>query len=55
MIGIGRLFTIAPTRQIDNGIALHSGIAKGVRIIDNYGNPTAALVVDGLLDYYIDI
>jgi hypothetical protein len=34
---------------MDNGIVLRAGVAKGVRVVENYGNPAPALVLDSKL------
>ena len=47
MMGGGLLFANVPHKTLQDGVALHRGISKGVRIIENNGTPTFALVVDG--------
>ncbi|KAI1729604.1 piwi domain-containing protein [Ditylenchus destructor] len=44
--GIGKLFEKRPTGHLLGGIATHAGIAKGIRIVQNNGAPTPALVAD---------
>ncbi|KAI1713755.1 piwi domain-containing protein [Ditylenchus destructor] len=44
--GIGKLFEKKPIAHLPGGIATHAGIAKGIRIIQNNGEPTPALVTD---------
>jgi hypothetical protein len=34
------------TEVVENGIVLRMGVAKGVRIVQNDGNPMPALVLD---------
>jgi hypothetical protein len=48
-VGPGRLYEVHPDNQRNagNGIVLRSGLAKGVRVVQNYGNPSPALVLDG--------
>ena len=46
MMGGGLLFANAPYKTLQDGV-LHRGITKGVRVIENDGTPTFALVVDG--------
>lgn len=48
-IGAGKLFeteTEQNVQRIDNGMLLRSGVAKGVRIVQNFGEPCPALVLD---------
>uniref|UniRef100_A0A183BQ53 Piwi domain-containing protein n=1 Tax=Globodera pallida TaxID=36090 RepID=A0A183BQ53_GLOPA len=47
-IGAGKLYEVTPEEQISvgNGVVLRSGVAKGVRIVRNYGNLAPALVLD---------
>lgn len=48
MIGSGKLFETIPdnNQQAGNGIILRSGVAKGVRIVHDFGHPKPALVLD---------
>lgn len=47
-IGPGRLFvTSEDMEEIDSGIVLRTGVAKGVRVVQNDGKPKPALVLDG--------
>jgi hypothetical protein len=48
-VGAGKLFETSAERDepVENGIVLRSGVVKGVRICENYGDPTPALVLDG--------
>lgn len=47
-IGAGSLYETSEdaTMPIGNGMVLRTGISKGVRIIENDGNPSPALVLD---------
>ncbi|KAF7631020.1 hypothetical protein Mgra_00008727 [Meloidogyne graminicola] len=47
-VGVGKLYEITPENQVSvgNGIVMRSGVAKGVRIVHNYGDPSPALVLD---------
>nr|CAD2172651.1 unnamed protein product [Meloidogyne enterolobii] len=47
-VGVGKLYEITPENQVNvgNGIVMRSGVAKGVRIVHNYGDPAPALVLD---------
>ncbi|KAH7728981.1 WAGO-3 protein [Aphelenchoides avenae] len=47
-IGAGKLFANDTTkyRNIGNGMCLRPGVAKGVKVVKNYGQPTPALVLD---------
>lgn len=48
-IGSGKLFeteSVKNVQRVDNGIILRSGIVKGVRIVQNFGNPCPALILD---------
>uniref|UniRef100_A0A914GSD4 Piwi domain-containing protein n=1 Tax=Globodera rostochiensis TaxID=31243 RepID=A0A914GSD4_GLORO len=47
-IGAGKLYEVTPEEQVSvgNGVVLRSGVAKGVRIVRNYGNLAPALVLD---------
>uniref|UniRef100_A0A914CYM2 Uncharacterized protein n=1 Tax=Acrobeloides nanus TaxID=290746 RepID=A0A914CYM2_9BILA len=53
-VGVGKLFENNPEKFIPsaNGIVIRTGIAKGVRIIENNRNPCPALVVDGKFEIY---
>lgn len=48
MVGAGKLFETNPdnNQQAGNGIVLRSGVAKGVRVVHDFGNPKPALVLD---------
>uniref|UniRef100_A0A183C4W1 ubiquitinyl hydrolase 1 n=1 Tax=Globodera pallida TaxID=36090 RepID=A0A183C4W1_GLOPA len=46
IIGAGRLFKREVCKELEDGIVTREGVAKGVRIIDNNGEPKAALVAD---------
>ncbi|KAI3422135.1 hypothetical protein GPALN_012668 [Globodera pallida] len=46
IIGAGRLFKREICKELEDGIVTREGIAKGTRIIDNNGDPKAALVAD---------
>ncbi|KAL3081307.1 hypothetical protein niasHT_039784 [Heterodera trifolii] len=46
IIGAGRLFKRQICKELEDGIVTREGIAKGVRVIDNNGEPKAALVAD---------
>ncbi|KAI1720408.1 piwi domain-containing protein [Ditylenchus destructor] len=46
VIGIGKVFEKRPSSDLKQGLSTHRGIAKGVRIIENGGKPTPALVID---------
>jgi len=53
-IGAGKLFETQTNNltQVNNGMVLRSGIAKGVRIVQGEGSdPVAALVVDSIFLY----
>lgn len=56
MIGAGKLYStnsrdyIMHTdrqRQPADGVYLRPGVAKGVKVVRNYGDPAPALVLDG--------
>uniref|UniRef100_A0A915EF94 Piwi domain-containing protein n=1 Tax=Ditylenchus dipsaci TaxID=166011 RepID=A0A915EF94_9BILA len=46
IIGLGKIFERKPLKHLQEGIVTHQGMAKGVRIIENSGNPIPALVLD---------
>lgn len=46
VVGAGKMFDNHPARHLENGIVLHKGLAKGVKIIENNGKPVPALVAD---------
>lgn len=57
-IGDGKLFeteTEHNVEHLDNGILLRSGVAKGVRIVQNYGDPTPALVLDCKSNFFLTL
>lgn len=48
-IGAGKLFETETERNVQrvgNGMLLRSGVAKGVRIVQNFGDPCPALILD---------
>lgn len=48
-IGAGKLFETETTNNVErigNGMILRAGVAKGVRICQNYGKPCPALILD---------
>ena len=53
-VGAGKLFEVTPEnqRRVGNGVVLRSGVAKGVRVVQNYGKPSPALVLDGNFQPY---
>lgn len=55
-VGAGKLFetSMEHSQNVDNGMVMRSGVAKGVRIVSNNGNPMPALVLDGeVLIYFL--
>jgi hypothetical protein len=55
-IGAGKLFETMTNNltQVNNGMVLRSGIAKGVRIVQGDGSdPVAALVVDSKFSLHL--
>lgn len=49
-VGAGKLFRTDPdafTPVPNSGICLRSGVAKGVKVVKNFGTPSLALVLDG--------
>lgn len=62
MIGAGKLYATADNQAIMHvdrsrrpvdGVYLRPGVAKGVKVVRNYGNPTPALVLDGRLSWAV--
>ncbi len=45
-VGAGKAFQKDGAQEIGRGMILRAGLAKGVRIVSNYGNPCPALVLD---------